>query len=770
MTRFFQVFLGLLAIFVVLVVAAVILIPMFVDPNDYREDIARAVEEETGRSFEIEGEISLSVFPWLGLEVGRMRLGNPPGFGDQPFAEIGSAAVGAKLLPLLSRRLEVSTLRLDGLRVHLIRLADGSTNWEDLGGEEQAQPRERRDAEPGMRLERVDGLRVTDALVRFEDRVENTVMEATIRSLSTGELAPGRAFPVEADAVITLEEDGAVVATRLSGNVHFSDDFSAVAIRDVSLNADASGEAVPGGSARVQLNGARIDVDLERMSGTIDTFGLSGESSMDEGRQSFSAQAPAVRFSFQGPSVEIDRLDVGFEASGPEVPGGAQSGRLSAPQIVADLEAQTLSIPVLAVEAAGLRANAELSGSRIVDAPVFAGQFSVEEFSPRELLVRLGEPAPASADQAVLRRASFEARFSAGTEQLDLEDLRLLLDDTTLTGTAGIGFGEVTRVRSELRLDAIDLDRYLPPEEEVEPAPAEDVPLAFEWLHDLDLDASFRADSLKVNGLTLTELQARAVARDGVLTIEPLGAALYGGRVSGRAQLDARQAPATFSLDQSLTSLQLRPFVQDLAGFEQLSGVAELGAKLTTTASSTAGLMSGLNGELSFNVADGALMGVNLWFEIQRAHALARGRTTPERTSPDTEFRQLQGTAVIRDGKLVNQDLVGGLPFLGLTGRGEVDLAAAALDYRLNATVIREAVDEETGQRSELAGASLPLRLSGSLDSPSVSVDLGGLARDRAEQEVRRRLGVEEEDARSVEEELKDRALRGLRDRLRRDD
>jgi AsmA protein len=163
-------------------------------------------------------------------------------------------------------------------------------------------------------------------------------------------------------------------------------------------------------------------------------------------------------------------------------------------------------------------------------------------------------------------------------------------------------------------------------------------------------------------------------------------------------------------------------------------------------------------------------MGVNLWFEIQRAHALARGRTTPERTSPDTEFRQLQGTAVIRDGKLVNQDLVGGLPFLGLTGRGEVDLAAAALDYRLNATVIREAVDEETGQRSELAGASLPLRLSGSLDSPSVSVDLGGLARDRAEQEVRRRLGVEEEDARSVEEELKDRALRGLRDRLRRDD
>jgi hypothetical protein len=132
MSKVLKIILGLFGLVVVLVLAAVIIIPLVVDPNDYRDDIARAVEEETGRNFEIEGEISLSVFPWLGLEVGRMRLGNPPGFGDGPFAEIGSAGVGAKLMPLLSRRLEVSTLRLDGLRVHLVQLADGSSNWSDL--------------------------------------------------------------------------------------------------------------------------------------------------------------------------------------------------------------------------------------------------------------------------------------------------------------------------------------------------------------------------------------------------------------------------------------------------------------------------------------------------------------------------------------------------------------------------------------------------------------------------------------------------------------
>jgi AsmA protein len=736
MNRFFQVLLGLLALFVVLVLAAVILIPMFVDPNDYREEIARAVEEETGRSFEIEGELSLSVFPWLGLEVGRMRLGHPPGFGAEPFAEIGSAAVGAKLLPLLSRRLEVSTLRLDGLRLHLIQLADGSNNWEDLGEDDGVPPAPRPDDGRGFKLERIDGLRLTDALVRFDDRQAGSVIEVAIPLLSTGELAPGKAFPVDAQVSVVLEDGAPPITAELAATIDLAEDYSA---------------------------------------GSVKGLRLSGESGLEGGRQSFSLRAPTLRFVLEGPSFEVDGMELGFEASGPEVPGGSQSGKLAAQRVVADLGAQTLAIPALTAELAGLRASGELSGSGIVDAPVFTGRVAVEEFSPRALLERLGEPTPDTADRQALRKADLGARFRGGADGVELAELQLVLDDTTLTGTAGIGFGDVTRIRAELRLDDIDLDRYLPPEpvEPVEPAPAEDVPLAFDWLDGLDLDASFRAGRLKVNGLTLTDLEGRAVARGGVLTLQPFGAALYGGRVQGSARLDARQAPATFSLEQSLTALQVLPFVQDLAGFDRLTGVAQLGARLSTTAASTAGLMSGLNGELSFDVNDGALKGVNLWFEIQRAHALARGRPAPQRSSPDTEFRQLKGTAVIRDGLLVNQDLVGGLPFLGLTGRGEVNLAEAALDYRLNATVIRQAIDEATGETSELAGLSLPLRLSGSLDSPSVSVDLSGLLRDRAEQEALRRLGLQDEDGKSVEEDLKERAkegIRGLRDRLRRDD
>lgn len=733
MSKTLQIVLGLFALIVALVLAAVIIIPLAVDPNDYRDDIARAVEERTGRGFEIEGEISLSVFPWLGLEVGRMRLGNPPGFGDAPFLEIGSAGVGAKLMPLLSRRLEVSTLRLDGLRLNLVQLADGSNNWSDLAADD-ASARDTPPAEgSGVQLEQIGGLRLTDAVVRFEDRKEASVVEAAIASLSTGELAPGKAFPLEAQAVLTLDEGRMAVAAKLDANVRFAEDFAAVAVRDLKLDTEASGAAVPGGQARAVLRGAKLDVDLERMSGTLDDLALD------------------------------------FEASGPGVPGGGQQGRIGAPRVSVDLGAQTLAIPTLAAEAAGLRIDGDVAGTRIVDAPAFTGRLELREFSPRDLLARLGEPAPDTADGSVLGKASLGARFKAGTDRIELEELNAQLDDTALDGSFSARFGEVTTVRSRLSLDAIDLDRYLPPESEDKGTapPAEDVPLAFDWLRGLDLDASLRAGRLKVNGLTMTELEGRAVAKDGVLTLQPFGAALYGGQVRGSARLDARQSPATLSLEQSLSTLQLLPFVKDLADFDRLTGVAQLGAKLTTTANSTAELMSGLNGELSFDVSDGALKGVNLWYEIQRANALARGRAAPQRTSSDTDFRQLKGTAVIRDGLLVNQDLVGGLPFLSLAGRGEVNLAEAALDYRLTATVIRQAIDEATGQASELAGASVPLRLSGKLDSPSVSVDLGGLLRDQAGQEALRRLGIEAGEGQSAEDALKERATDKARDRLR---
>ena len=123
---------------IALVVIALLLVVLFVDPNDYRADIERVVESKTGRQLTLAGDLQLTIFPWLALKAGPASLGEAPGFGDEPFVSIQEARVGVRLLPLISGKVEVGDVRLAGARIRLITDENGRNNWADLG--EQKQP------------------------------------------------------------------------------------------------------------------------------------------------------------------------------------------------------------------------------------------------------------------------------------------------------------------------------------------------------------------------------------------------------------------------------------------------------------------------------------------------------------------------------------------------------------------------------------------------------------------------------------------------------
>lgn len=668
MPRLLKIILGAFGVAVLLVVVAVAAILVLVDPADYKDEITAAVEKETGRSARIEGDISLSLFPTLGLAVEQISLGNPPGFATDSFLEIGSAAIGARVMPLLSRRLEVTTLRLEGLRVNLLRRADGSANWDGLGGSGEDAGRGG-PAQPGQaqgELGRIAGLEVRDVQVRYEDQATGRVVVAGIPRLSTGAIVPGEPVPLEAEATLDLDQ----------GALRMTADLATVL-------------AAPTG-------------------GTV---------------------------------AELRDLDLQVEASGEAVPGGTQTARLTVPELALDGSRQALDLPTAVLEAVGVRATLALAGEALGTAPKFSGRFEVAEFSPRRVLESLGQPALETSDPKALGRAALATDLEFAAGKATLEGLRATLDDSTLTGRLVVAGGDVTRITGRLALDQIDLDRYTAPSSESEaPATGGEEELAFDWLHALAMDLGVELGSLRVSGLQLGPVNARAVADGGRLVVQPLTAGLYQGQSQGRLELDARRSPATFRLQDSLAGLQVQPFVSDLADFNRLTGIADLEANLSTSATTTGDLLRGLNGSVGFKLSDGALAGINLWYEIQRAYALARQQPVPEKLSPDTQFRQLQGTAVIRDGKLVNDDLSGGLPMLAVAGSGAIDLAARTLDYNLTATVLREAVDPATGERSELAGARIPLRLSGDLTAPKVSVDVEELLKDRATEEIKERL------------------------------
>ena len=120
---------GLAALIVVLLCAVLLAVWLLVNPNNFKGMIAVAVKESLGRDLQLSGDIKLSVFPTVALAVGPARLGNPPGYGDEPFLSFAHAALRVKLLPLLRRRLEVSRVDIDGLDLRLRKNAAGQGNW-----------------------------------------------------------------------------------------------------------------------------------------------------------------------------------------------------------------------------------------------------------------------------------------------------------------------------------------------------------------------------------------------------------------------------------------------------------------------------------------------------------------------------------------------------------------------------------------------------------------------------------------------------------------
>ncbi|NIA19353.1 MAG: AsmA family protein [Xanthomonadaceae bacterium] len=122
-----------LAVFVLLLIAAVIVLPHVVDVQKFKPRIEKMASEATGRPLTLGGEMKLSLFPWVGVSLADVQLGNPAGFTDKNMLTVKSFEVSVKLLPLLSRDIQVKKLLLDGTRLSLEKLKNGRGNWEGIG-------------------------------------------------------------------------------------------------------------------------------------------------------------------------------------------------------------------------------------------------------------------------------------------------------------------------------------------------------------------------------------------------------------------------------------------------------------------------------------------------------------------------------------------------------------------------------------------------------------------------------------------------------------
>jgi AsmA protein len=699
MASLFKWLFGLIIFLVLLLAAAAVILPMVVDPNDYKPQIVAAAKQKLGRDLAIEQDLSLTVFPWLGIETGGVRVGNAAGFAEQPFAEIDQLGLKVKLMPLLSQQIEVDTLVVKGLRLNLEKDASGKTNWDDLAGQQEEKPAQPGEAEkqpaeaPSPLALSVQGIQIEDARISWDDRQAGQKYVLDGVRVVTGALAPGATVPVEAGINFSSSKPAMTLKADLTASVSSDADLAVFRISDLLLNLDAAGEGLPTGGTKLTLK-ANVTADTKADTLNLDQLEISGPAMAASGELAVSAMQtnPAAKGTLRIAETNLKTL------------------------------ASMFASPIETTDPAALtRASGDLE---------FVYADGALKLDP--LKVRLDD-SNLTGYLHMLDSAGPVVRTRLDLDQIDLDRYMPPAVSASADGQAAA------------------------PAERAQSKPAQGQEDPFAALRTLDFVGEFKIGKLKVNNARMSNVTTRVVSSKGVLKVDPMAASLYEGSFEGSAVLDASGKQPKLSAKNQLTDIQVGPLLKDVAGEDRLIGRGELYADVRMVGLSEAEIRRSLNGTSRFVFKDGALKGVNIAQVIREGSSkLGLGGDKLDLGTPgQTDFTEISASLTMTNGVIKNDDLQAKSPLLRIAGKGEVDLPKDSIDYLITTELVKSLEGQGGKGRDDLAGIPIPVRVTGPLSKPSYRPDLEAALSAKAKAQL-------EEKKQEVTEKMEEKAKEKL--------
>ncbi len=653
-----------LAALVGLFILVLVLASIFVDPNEYKEEIQNLVAETTGMELVIEGDIGLDVFPWIALDVGKVTLKNPPEFGDEPFVVVNSASVGVRVLPLLTGSVEAGDISVDGLVLNLIRLEDGKANWEALSGGGNAAAAEDKTEDKAAKSSGKDisvgDVSITKANILFDDREQGKRYELKDVDVALGGISPGRPFDMAVAFSVSSSDPEVAAAIDVKGEVALDMEAQAYSVSGLTATVEATGAAVPGGKADVEVTASKL---------------------------------------------------------------------------AADMTAQTAEATDLQIKAYGVTAQAQATGATIVDSPAFTGTLKVDQFNAKELLAALGQTPPETGDSAALTKVAASLGFEYAPGGAKAKDVVLTLDDTTVTAEAAMTGTENPGYTFQVNVDDIDLDRYLPPSKEGGTEASTDTggessggeqPFLTDdtkaMLRKLDLDGRIEAGRIKTGQSVITDALVVVKAKNGVLDVKPASFSLFDGTFTSTSRLDVSGSTSRVNHASTLRNLEIGDLLQAMVGKESLSGNTNADVNISAAGDTVSAVKRTLNGTVAFDVHDGIFPGVDFAGVMDNALTQLQSSNSDEVKQGEdakTKFGLLQGSAVIKNGLVTNDDFLLKSPFIQADGEGTVDLPTETVDYLVVGALLASTEGQGRGDKDEELGIGIPIRVTGTFSDLS---------------------------------------------------
>jgi AsmA protein len=273
-------------------------------------------------------------------------------------------------------------------------------------------------------------------------------------------------------------------------------------------------------------------------------------------------------------------------------------------------------------------------------------------------------------------------------------------------------------------------------------------PIDVSALAALDAEVSLAAPSVDLGVLRLGGTKVLVTVERARAVIDLRQVAAYDGQIGGDFVINGRGGLSVGGR-LSLTGLDTRPLLADLAGWDRLASKGDLELEFLGVGNSIAEIMSGLEGRGAIEMGQGELRGLDIGGMLRTLDPGYVGE------GQKTIFDGLAGTFLIDGGVLANRDLKLVAPYLTAAGSGEVGLGRRDLDYRIRPTAL--AAGDGTG------GVMVPLQITGPWADPSFRLDLESIAREKMEAEAK----AAEERLKAEAREIEARAKAELEARLR---
>lgn len=843
LVRYLIYFVGLL---IILIIAAVLLVPRFFDPNDFKPQITTLVKEKTGRDIVIDGDIKLSVFPWIGVSLGKVVLNELPVFGNQPLLAIDSADVKVKLLPLISKQVELDRVSLDGLKLNLVRLPNGIANWETLTDNQQSEEANNVTAEPaspdednnstkqagvGLSALSVAGLSLSNANISFDDRAAPQKIVIDQLNLNVDEVSFDDPIPFDAEFIANVShpqlQDTMKVSGRLTLNeamdqftvdklklntdvegsvvqqgkvhidlssaaIHFdkntmstqlpsglkleingaggqlpaafnanlslsktsiSNQFSQFDLGAVKLNAHLEGDAVKQGKVDIGLNSAEIQFDKNTLTAhlpsglTLDINGGSGE--LPE-KFNASLKLPSISISNQE-KFDLGLISLNAHAEGEQFPGGKIDAQLTT-KVSGDLASQILSLSDIQLTASDLTIKGHLSGTKIIDAPEFKGNLVVAELNAKKLASDLAISLPEMQDSNALTKLALKSDVYVSKQAAKLNNLTIQLDDSQLQGQLAINDFESQAITFNIKLDQINVDRYMPPKSKqaqkkdnststtpaapktpsdaaIKPGSkpaatasvAEIIPI--ETIRKLNMNGTLTIGEVLVNGLKAKDVKFSIKGKDGIVDARPSIGQFYAGNIGAGLVIDASKDRPTLKINNRVANIAIESLLKELMDETYISGAANMDTNLSAQGATEQAIISSLNGAVTANFLDGAIYGVNIPKMIRDGISTLQGQAVDKEAVNKTDFSELNMVSTIKNGIVTTEKLELKSPLLRILGSGTLDLNTKKIEYRTRVKLVDTLKGQGGNSPTDLTGIPIPLLITGTLDKIRYELD-----------------------------------------------